>query len=151
MLPAHEILLSLFDYDSETGQLVRKTGRNAGKPVAVHNGEGKWRYPQIRVLGKTCRYHRAVFLHQNGYLPKCIDHIDGDKLNTRIENLAEISVSDNCRKAPKPPRALPKGVTMNKRRKKFVAMYSRQGKNVYLGAYETAEQASAAYQAAIAS
>ena len=148
MVPSQEVLVKLFSYDETTGELVRKTGRSAGKPVNVHNGAGKWRYPQIRVLNKTCYYHRVVFMHQKGYLPDYIDHVDGNKLNTRIENLKETTSSENCRRAEKPARALPKGVYLTKNKSRFTAFCSVNGRNRYLGTFDTAEEAAAAYRTA---
>ena len=32
--------------------------------------------------------HRLIFLYHHGYLPKTVDHIDGDRLNNKINNLS---------------------------------------------------------------
>ena len=37
-----------------------------------------------------------IFLHQHGYLPKCLDHIDGNRENNKIENLREVTQQQNC-------------------------------------------------------
>jgi len=54
-------------------------------------------YELIGISGKLYRTHRLVFLMFNGFLPKEIDHIDGNKLNNCIENLRETTHSDNCK------------------------------------------------------
>lgn len=50
---------------------------------------------------KTTGVHRLVaeaFIPNPDNLP-CVDHIDGNKLNNKVENLQWISYSDNTRKA----------------------------------------------------
>lgn len=45
--------------------------------------------------------HRLVFLYHKGYLPEYIDHVDGDGLNNKIENLREATHSQNMHNAKK--------------------------------------------------
>lgn len=39
--------------------------------------------------------HRLIFILHHGYSPEFVDHIDGDKLNNRIENLRAVTRSQN--------------------------------------------------------
>jgi hypothetical protein len=50
------------------------------KPDPLGYGYVTWRRKHYAV-------HRIVFLLAHGWLPECIDHIDGDPGNNRIENL----------------------------------------------------------------
>lgn len=77
---------SLFDYkDGSLYWKVRKAphvkiGARVGSPEV--NG-----YQTVMVNGRNWRIHRLVFLMQYGYLPKNIDHINGNRSDNRIENL----------------------------------------------------------------
>lgn len=44
---------------------------------------------------KTYFNHRIIFLMHHGYLPKTIDHVNGIKTDNRIENLREVTTSQN--------------------------------------------------------
>jgi hypothetical protein len=83
-----EYLKQLFDY--QDGQLIRKNGK-----LAVIKA-GKKRYERITVDGKAYALHRMVYLWNHGYLPKIIDHIDGNRENNNINNLREATQQQNC-------------------------------------------------------
>lgn len=88
----HE-LLERFDYDHESGRLIYKYGRHKGLGAGTVDKDG---YRRIRIAGKSYVEHRLVWLMLKGdlYPEENVRHIDGDKLNNGIENLA-ISVPDN--------------------------------------------------------
>ena len=82
-----------YTYDAECGKLVRReTGR-------VVKGTRMGRYMSCDIQKKSklmhILYHRAVWAVVHGYLPMIIDHINGDPYDNRMENLREVSTSEN--------------------------------------------------------
>lgn len=87
---------------------------------------------------------RLIFLMFNGYLPQCITYKDGDTLNTRIENLLEANKFEIYyrRKLSSKNKTGYKGVHYHKQSNKYVAQIYKHLKHIYLGLYDTAEEAS---------
>lgn len=130
-------LRELFDY--QDGDLIRK--RN-GKTVVCSETKGQ-DYLRVFVDGKAHRLHRLIFIHQNGYAPKCIDHIDGNRLNNKIENLREVTQQQNCinKKHHKNSKSPFKNVYWNDNAKKWVVVVSVNQKRKYFGVFKDIELA----------
>ena len=99
--------------------------------------------------------HRIV-LALNGVFPEqgmVIDHIDGNPFNNRFENLRvcthgqNISNNSGYRHYRGKARDLPKGVTREPRTTKFRAQITENGIKIYLGCFDTPEQAHEAWKA----
>lgn len=62
-------------------------------PVAMHPSG----YLVISIQARKFQLHRFIWEITNGKIPNgfCIDHIDGDKTNNRIENLRLATLSQN--------------------------------------------------------
>jgi len=108
------------------------------------NGRLYWK---AGVNKKTVYVHRMIFLLHHGYIPKIIDHIDGDSTNNKIENLREATQHQNCANAllSKANTSGYKGVTFNKRRQMWMAQVHVHGKNKNLGCFKNIEDAADAY------
>jgi hypothetical protein len=79
-----------------------------------------------------------------------VDHRDNDGLNNRRYNLREISNTDNIRrKRPNEVGSSPfKGVSRNRRMRKWQATIKVNGQSLWLGAYDNETAAARAYDAA---
>ncbi len=101
-------------------------------------------YLIVRVRNQTSSIHRIVWVYHNGEIPAGfeIDHVDGDKLNNRIENLRLTTRSVNCSNQRKriDNTSGVCGVTFMKDRLKYRA----QVRGVRLGQFDTKEEAAEA-------
>jgi hypothetical protein len=88
-------------YSPDTGEFCWKSGVNVGRKAGYANRythRTERRYWCINVLGKKFKGHRVAWLLMTGHWPKnLIDHIDGDGLNNRFENLRDVDQFVNMR------------------------------------------------------
>ena len=86
--------------------------------------------------------HRLIFLFHHGYLPNCIDHIDGNSFNNKIENLREATLTQNQynSKTPSHSKSGIKGVRQRYSGKYYVCI-KVHGKERYFGTFDDIELA----------
>lgn len=120
-------------------------GKRAGY-LTVCNGKPYWK---VSVMRKTVYLHHVIFLLHHKYLPKYIDHADGDSTNNRIENLRAATQSQNIAnsKIRSNNTSGYKGVTLLKNTGKWNASVMVNGKHISLGSYIDKEEAYKAYMA----
>lgn len=82
-------------YEYRDGNFYRKTSARGVKAGIQSNFKADDGYSKIYIEGKVHRFHRVVFMYHHGYMPKIVDHINGDKSDNRIENLRAVSDSQN--------------------------------------------------------
>lgn len=89
-------------------------------------------------------YHRIKFGLHHGYLPRIVDHEDLDKANHKLGNLRAATASQNTsnKRPRKNTTGLPRCVRLNRGSLRFYVMIREDGKQVYHGTYDTAEEAS---------
>ena len=142
-----DLLKHLFDYDKETGNLIWKVKRAKNQAVGDIAGsfDTSVGYVRVGINGKKYYAHRIVFLYHKGYLPKTIDHINGDKVDNRIENLRAVTASQNQhnRKINSNSTSGYKGVSYYARTNKWCAKIRLESKRINLGYYKTPEEADA--------
>lgn len=80
-------IFDLFDY--KDGQLYWRANKKCAGYVTPQG------YVRIGYNYKSAFAHRLIFMLHHGYTPEFIDHIDGDRLNNRIENLRGATRSQN--------------------------------------------------------
>lgn len=138
-----EEIQNLFDYVD--GKLFWKEGRACNKiktgseaGTITHAG-----YRTVSVNGLTIRTHRLVYILHFGYAPYMIDHINGDKLDNRIENLRpaddftnQFNSKINVRNS-----SGVKGVVWCKDRDKWKVQIQKNKKTHFFGYFDNIEEA----------
>lgn len=107
---------------------------------------GKDGYMCIFSRGKAHKLHRVIFIMHHGFLPNVVDHINGNKLDNRMENLRSASVKENSRNSGTRPTNTSgyKGV-YKAMSGKWQACIGVDYKKIYLGVFDTPELAHKVY------
>jgi len=126
----------LFCYDSNTGILTnrihRSTRSRAGHSIGNSDSGG---YLTTKIDSVQYKVHRVIFIYVYGYLPRYVDHIDGDRLNNKTNNLRQATFSQNQQntKIMKNNTTGCKGVSWCKKRRMYASRLYFKGKNKHLG------------------
>ena len=94
-------LLKIFEY--KNGELFWK--KPFGKKTKVGQKAGSKQslgYLQVSINKKKYLLQRIIFVMHHGYFPKEVDHINGVKSDNRIENLRDVTRSQNINNKSKP-------------------------------------------------
>jgi hypothetical protein len=165
-LPDIDVLRQLFLYVPETGELIWRmrdesictderscnsfNSQFAGQVAGTkRKNEGNY-YIQVQILEYgQFQAHRLVWkLHYGVEPPPIIDHIDGDGLNNRIDNLREATIQQNGWNAKRNSRNKSgfKGVSFNTEKNKWRAAIHVHGKTKLIGYFSTPDAAGEAYK-----
>lgn len=126
----------LLKYDPETGSFTwrarrgaLKAGSRAGTVFTAPSGK---RYIRIKIDGASLYAHRLAWLYVHGADPAGeIDHISGNGLDNRLENLRDVPRSENAKNL----RGSGLFGLMPRPNGKWQARIQSAGKQVYLGQF----------------
>lgn len=136
---------SLFEYkDGLLYWKIRPKNSRSVKENMEAGSKSGHGYKKVTTKGKTFYTHQIIFLMQHGYIPKLIDHIDGNPNNNKINNLRESNKSLNAcnSKLPSHNTSGTKGVVWGKRENKWIARVQINKKVIHLGTFNDLELAS---------
>lgn len=126
--------------------------KNVNPNRMVKNGDiaGSLHHTGYYIIGINSKYyqsHRLIYLYYKGYLPKYIDHIDGNPSNNNINNLREVTQSQNCmnKKSDKNSSSKFKGVSWDKSTNKWRARIQVNSKQIHLGRFKSEIDAAKCY------
>lgn len=137
-----ERLKELFDY--QDGKLIWKVSRGRAVIGAVAGHLHKhFDYYRITINKNIYFTHKLIFMFHNGFMPEIVDHIDGNPLNNKIENLRPATRSQNMRNAKihKTNTSGVKNVHWSKIDKKWIVMLRYAGTKKYFGSFDDIELA----------
>lgn len=165
-----EYLMSILDYDPETGIFIWKAryphhfedskyskerkcltwnSKHAGNITGSLYPDG---YVYITINSKHYLAHRLAYLYTYGWLPEEVDHINnnGPKSDNRICNLRPSDTITNQynRGIPKHNTSGYKGVYLTRNKKRWIAEIRSDKKKIHIGTFDTPEEAHEAYKAA---
>lgn len=141
----------LLHYDPETGDVTRKVALcntvKVGDKVGGLVGTG---YLMAWCDGRLYLVHRLIFLLQTGEWPvHTVDHINAVRTDNRWSNLRDVPQGMNNQnrknRNKKTHSHLPLGVTLVANSRKFASGIMVNRKRIFLGHFDTADEAHSAY------
>ena len=134
-----DYLWARYTYNAETGEFM---SRRTNNPVGyAHRG-----YLALDIKNKRYKLHRLIWLYVYGKWPEPMaDHLNGNRKDNRLFNLREVTAKQNAENRNKinansglkGVHGLPSG--------KWVASIGHQRKVIYLGTFDTKEDAHSSY------
>jgi hypothetical protein len=125
-----------FTYDEVSGKIYGVKGKEITSKVTG--------YINIRFRNNNKIYnlkgHQFVYYIKYQKTVEQIDHKDGDRTNNKIDNLREVNNQQNQHN-----RVTAKGFHFDRKSKKFISKIGLNNERLYLGSFNTEEEARLAY------
>lgn len=145
------MISDLIAYDPHAGSFTwlknRPPKTKAGDAAGTVNSHGRL---IIKISGKLYQAHRlAWFLTHKEWPTIFVDHVNRNPLDNRLVNLRLATAAENIRNSRihDTNKSGYKGVFWHRQRRKWVSYIMANGRNHYLGLFETPQEAHAAYNA----
>ena len=137
----------VLSYNPDTGDVIWTDKAPKAVKGKVAGTPSKAGYIIVVYKGKFYKAHRIAWFLQHGAWPEnMIDHIDGNPANNKIENLRDVVNMINQRNRKRAAAHSKSGLLgASSYRNKWKAQIKVDGKCVYLGLFDTAEEAHAIY------
>jgi hypothetical protein len=148
-----ERLREVLFYDPNSGVFTRIKGVKGQRAGAICGWTDRQGYRVVCIDGNDWRAHRLAWLYITGKWPKGeIDHINRKKDDNKFVNLRESTHLQNSFNNPMRRNNTTgfTGVSPDHYTSRYIARYGFYGRSIHLGTFDTAEEASEAYQKAIA-
>ena len=134
------------NFEYKDGLLYRKeTVSSNAKEGCLAGWVNPNNYRYVSISNKKYLLHRLIWLYHYGYLPKMLDHINGDSLDNRVENLRPATHSQNTANSRVKSHSKSGIKGVSKQGRGYYAKIQVRGKSFYLGTYETPELAKECY------
>lgn len=142
----HDDYAECITYDKEGNETARikvdldKVGELKQFKIYIRKQGGDTWYAAISINGKKTLLHRYLMgVHEEEYsIKKVVDHINGDKLDNRIQNLRVCEHKDNMKNIRKGSKVI--GVSQLKNGK-WAARIMHNYKGMHLGYFDTEQEA----------
>jgi len=155
-LPSHETLSRYFDYNKDTGLFRWKVTIGRVKPGDIAGTKTPQGHLVIRLAGNTYMAHRLAWLFATGHWPhRKVRHRNGDPTDNRYANLVMLEPlrdRDPVTRKPvthKANQSMTHGVFRVDFPRQGITLYQAnalmRGESVFLGRFETKEEAEAAF------
>lgn len=109
---------TFFTKDGQLFRKDRKSWKSKGTTPIGSANEKRYLTVSVSIDGKGKRFlvHRIIWFLEKGFWASEIDHIDRDKRNNRIDNMREVTRSQNLRNVGKKgaDKSLPVGISLQR-------------------------------------